>query len=77
MENAIGKCGLACGVCKNFNIGCGGCVKQNIGQNICLIYNCAEEKSINYCLKCKDYPCNLMRGLSKAYCPVFTKFKID
>ncbi|MCX9073843.1 MAG: hypothetical protein OIN88_04195 [Candidatus Methanoperedens sp.] len=35
----------------------------------------AVKKNIKYCGQCADYPCNLMRGLSKAYCPVFAEIK--
>jgi hypothetical protein len=77
MEITIGKCGIACGLCKNFNNGCLGCEKENISKHACIIFNCAENKNIEYCLKCDDFPCKLMRGLSRAYCPVFTSIKLN
>ncbi len=77
MEITIGRCGLACEVCKNFNQGCLGCEEENRLKNTCLIFNCAEEKSIQYCLQCLEYQCKLMRGLSKSYCPVFTDIKLN
>ncbi|KAB2945655.1 DUF3795 domain-containing protein [Candidatus Methanoperedens sp. BLZ2] len=77
MVVTIGKCGIACGLCKNFNNGCSGCEIENISKHSCIIFNCAENKNIEHCLKCNDYPCNLMRGLSKAYCPVFPLTKLN
>ena len=76
MDITIGRCGVACEVCKNFNHGCYGCNIENQSKNPCLIYLCAEEKNIQYCLQCDEFPCNLMKGLSKSYCPVFTKIKL-
>jgi len=72
----IGKCGIACGLCKNFNNGCLGCEKENIYRHVCIIFNCAENKNIECCLKCDDYPCKLMK-VSKSYCPVFTLIKMN
>lgn len=77
MDITIGRCGLACGVCKKYNNGCLGCIEQNEIENTCVIFNCAEEKSVKYCIQCQEYPCRLIHGLSKAYCPVFTRYKID
>jgi hypothetical protein len=77
MDILIGRCGLACEVCKNFNHGCFGCEEENRLKSTCLIFNCAEEKRIQYCLRCIEYPCKLMRGLSKSYCPVFTGLKLN
>ena len=77
MDLTIGKCGIACGLCKNFNNGCQGCEIENYSKHACIIFNCAEKKKISYCQKCVEFPCNLMRGLSKSYCPVFTSIKIE
>ena len=76
MEIAIGRCGIACEVCRHFDRGCCGCNKENIFNNRCLIFNCTEKKKIEFCVQCTDFPCNLMRGLSKSYCPVFTEIKL-
>jgi hypothetical protein len=77
MNITIGKCGLACGLCKHYNLRCLGCEKENLAKHVCLIFNCAEEKNVKYCLDCEEYPCRLMKGLSKSYCPVFTSIKFD
>jgi len=76
MAIAISRCGIACEVCSHFNHGCMGCKKENRLKNICLIFRCAEEKNVEYCLRCIEYPCDLMRGLSKAYCPVVSEINI-
>ncbi|VVB95729.1 Uncharacterised protein [uncultured archaeon] len=76
MEIMIGRCGVACEVCGHFNQGCLGCVKENTIKKRCLIFICAEKKNNEFCIKCQEFPCKLMRGLSKAYCPVFTDINI-
>jgi hypothetical protein len=76
MEINIGRCGIACEFCKHFDMKCLGCEEENIKENKCIIYNCAAEKNIKYCIQCSEAPCNLMRGLSRAYCPVFSDLAI-
>ena len=71
----IARCGLACEICKHFNKECLGCEKENSFSNRCLIFNCSKEKNIKYCLQCKEYPCRLMVGLSKSYCPIYSELK--
>ncbi len=72
----IARCGIACEVCQYFiNKDCLGCVKENELNSRCLIFKCAEEKNIRYCIQCMEFPCKFMRGISKAYCPVFTEIK--
>ncbi len=70
----IARCGLACEVCKHFNRECLGCETENRLNSICLIFNCAQEKKIQYCIQCQEFPCKLM-NLSKAYCPVYSEIK--
>jgi hypothetical protein len=72
----IAKCGLACEVCQHFiNRDCLGCIKENELNSRCLIFKCAEEKNIQYCIQCMEFPCKFMQGISKAYCPVLTEIK--
>jgi len=77
MELEIGRCGVACGVCKRFNEECLGCEEENRAKNTCIVFICAEKKNVSYCIQCPDNPCNLMRGLSKAYCPVISQIKFN
>jgi hypothetical protein len=76
MEITIARCGLACEVCTHFiNQGCHGCEKENGLESRCLLFRCAQKKNVQYCLQCDAYPCMLMVGLSRAYCPIYTKIK--
>lgn len=76
MEITIARCGFTCEICKYYiNQGCRGCEKENKFESRCLIFNCAKDKNVQYCLQCDAYPCTLMVGLSRAYCPILTKIK--
>ncbi|TFH40981.1 MAG: hypothetical protein E4G94_08675 [ANME-2 cluster archaeon] len=35
-----------------------------------MIYNCATDKDVKSCLSCVEYPCKLITGISRSYCPV-------
>ena len=76
MDTLIGRCGIACGLCRHFNNQCLGCEEENRAAHICLIFNCAEKKDIKYCIMCPETPCKLMRGLSKSYCPVYCDYTL-
>jgi hypothetical protein len=69
----IARCGIACEVCKHFNKECLGCEAENRFNSRCLIFNCAQEKNVQYCIQCQEFPCKFMRGISKAYCPVYSE----
>jgi len=49
MDLTIGKCGIACELCKNFNKGCFGCETENFSKHACIIFKCAEKKNVRYC----------------------------
>ena len=76
MDIEIGKCGLACEICKNYNNGCLGCIKENNDKQLCVIYKCANKKDIQYCLQCEEFPCKLILGISKSYCPIFSRIQL-
>ncbi|MFZ3060363.1 MAG: hypothetical protein WA102_11595 [Candidatus Methanoperedens sp.] len=47
MDIEIGRCGIACEVCKNFkNFGC---EEENQIGKICVIYECSSSKKVKYC----------------------------
>jgi len=76
MTVTIARCGLACEICNNFNMECLGCENENSNNKRCVIFNCSTEKNIKYCLQCNEYPCRLMIGLSKSYCPIYSEIKL-
>lgn len=60
--NLVAPCGLYCGECTAFLEGeCGGC-RSNEGlskdnRRYCRIYHCLNDKNLNICLECEDFPC--------------------
>ena len=66
------RCGVVCDsfTCKDkFGFDCKGCVNTHLlpwGE--CQIKNCVEEKKINHCGECNEFPCSILRAF--AYDPV-------
>lgn len=49
-------CGLSCTACKLYiRTKCKGCRTKRNPQ--CTIWKCAEERGLNYCGECSDFPC--------------------
>ena len=70
---SYGKCGIACEICPDYGSLCKGCQienEENPDIYNCAIFICAADKNVQSCLSCIEYPCPLIKGLSKAYCPV-------
>ncbi len=64
MKDKISYCGLYCGACPSFlKSTCLGCRSDDKSQNrkskwSCKIRNCCiDEKKIEYCGKCNEFPC--------------------
>jgi len=57
MDVLIGRCGIACGLCKLYDDECLGCEEENGRKHSCVIYNCSEKKSTKYCIQCPEAPC--------------------
>ncbi len=65
-------CGMACEVCELLNE-CGGCpagTDPKVGERLeklkelmgatCPALECAMKKGVDYCLRCKEFPCELL-----------------
>jgi hypothetical protein len=71
----MARCGFACEACILFIYKeCSGCEMENTQRTRCLLFNCAIEKNVNM-PQCPEYPCKVMGGLSRAYCPVHSEIK--
>jgi hypothetical protein len=72
MIKEYGKCGKACEICMYLGLVCKGCLVENENNPDlnCVIYDCAIKINIQSCLSCLEYPCDLVKSLSWAYCPV-------
>lgn len=57
------RCGILCGECEyRQQVGCSGCVsisKPFWGES-CKVKSCCEEKHLNHCGECEDFPCSLL-----------------
>lgn len=67
-------CGMNCLVCYKHcyhNKPCAGCSQNDTGKpehcRKCKIKDCVQEKSLNYCFECLDYPCKRLKNLEKSY----------
>ena len=57
-ESLFGPCGLYCGACGAAD--CGGCHSDVIDEYIeqCTFRRCADDKGMEFCCYCVDYPCS-------------------
>lgn len=61
------KCGIDCGKCKlKDEYGCLGCDKMSIGYwgEKCEIKQCCEDKELEHCGICPEFPCELLLDIS-------------
>lgn len=56
IKDSIAYCGLVCKLCNSGKSGqCKGCREKNDG---CSIKSCAQDKKINGCWECNEFPCD-------------------
>ena len=61
--NELAPCGVFCGACPSFNKTCLGCASADRNQRRtskfgCTIRTCCyEEKGLDFCVECDEYPC--------------------
>jgi len=73
MVITIGKMCIACNYAKNFNNGCLGLrERRHSSTPACIIFHLRREKKCQLLSPVRDVSLQLMRGLSKSYCPVFS-----
>ena len=85
----IGACGIACGICPLLAKGkceIGGCVPgtdargpekveklKAAGTRTCAVLECAVNKKVDHCLRCKEFPCEVHYRQSP-YCKVLLDY---
>ena len=53
----IGKCGFYCGSCPDYrDKSCSGCRTAH-SKGDCFTFDCVEEKGLDFCGNCPDFPC--------------------
>lgn len=62
--NELAPCGVYCGACPSFEKSCYGCSSEDDAKNkrksrcSCKIRMCCyNEKKVNFCFECTDFPC--------------------
>ena len=60
------KCGILCSECTyKESMGCLGCVNiENPFWGECQVKKCCEEKSLNHCGECPEFPCELLNSFA-------------
>lgn len=65
--NELAPCGVYCGACPSFNKTCKGCASEDRNQKrqskfSCEIRICCyEEKGLDFCIECNQYPCKKIK----------------
>lgn len=72
--DSMGPCGVYCGACPSFQVSCNGCGSEDRNQKRtskwgCKIRKCCiEEKKLESCYKCNEFPCkSKLLKLSKSH----------
>lgn len=61
-------CGVRCSECERKSDGrCKGCLNMNkpFWGGECLVRNCCEDKNIDHCGQCEDFPCEMLSNMGK------------
>jgi len=73
-------CGVFCGACPSYEKSCLGCGSSERTQRRkskwqCKIRKCCfEDKNLNFCIDCHEFPCNLIEKLKNSH-PCDVRFK--
>lgn len=73
-ETMLAPCGMNCFVCYTAlrkRKPCTGCRTSSSGKPThcreCRINDCVQERGLEYCFACSDYPCAVIKRLDKSY----------
>jgi hypothetical protein len=65
----VGKCGVFCNACRLYVLteckGCSDLISKK--ETICPIYVCAENRGLNSCGRCPEFPCLEHYGSAQIY----------
>jgi len=63
------RCGVCCNSCeRKGNVNCKGCpdMKVPFWGSECKVKSCCENKELNHCGECGDFPCEMLSNMGKA-----------
>jgi hypothetical protein len=67
----LAPCGINCISCERYQNPCAGCLISDDGKNKaslkCKIKACFDKKNFNYCGRCSEFPCPMLKKHSKKY----------
>jgi len=77
IKELVGKCGIYCGACRLYNLKkCEGCLKLYANKEAkCPYYKCVENREINSCGECQEFPCERHYGPMAVYAKMFLDWK--
>lgn len=62
------RCGVACGSCeRKEQVHCSGCteMKAPFWGGVCQVKACCEERGLNHCGLCEEFPCKVLSEMGK------------
>lgn len=62
------RCGVRCNICeRKEQVNCKGCINMTapFWGGECKVKSCCEEKALNHCGECKDFPCDMLSNMGK------------
>jgi hypothetical protein len=62
------RCGVCCNSCERKENGsCKGCLHMDkpFWGGVCKVKSCCEEKGLNFCGKCGEFPCEMLSNMGK------------
>lgn len=76
-RDLIGKCGIHCGACRLYFLNmCKGCLSIYADEEAkCPYYKCVENKGLDFCGECKEFPCEKHYGAMAVYAKAFLDWK--
>ena len=72
-RDIIGKCGIYCGACRLYVLK--RCERCSNEEGKCPYYKCVENKAINSCGECQEFPCEKHYGPMAVYTKKFLDWK--
>ncbi|WP_343208674.1 DUF3795 domain-containing protein [Anaerolentibacter hominis] len=68
------RCGICCSQCTGKDeVHCDGCLNMEVPfwGSECAVKSCCEEKKLNHCGECADFPCDMLAtmGVEEGYDP--------
>ena len=62
------RCGVLCNTCdRKAQVNCKGCINMSapFWGGECKVKSCCEEKALNHCGECHDFPCDMLANMGK------------